>query len=183
MVLVKALYAAGCGAAMLVRRTTYSIFCAIVARIQTSFFHRAPLCLMLALFGFGGSTFDRDWTSALATPAPDLFAGPWVGTWKSMGGGHSGPLRCVVTETGPLQYRARFRAGYWKIFHFEYTLPMTARREGSVLKLEGEQNIGRFCGGVYKYTGTVTSDTFTLGYGAQNKDYGAFELKRPKRTQ
>ena len=138
--------------------------------------------LMLALCTGGCSTFNRDWRSAAAAPPPEnAFSGRWEGSWLSAVNGHHGKLRCLVTPIDGSQFRARFKATYWKIFRVSYAVNMQGAPESAgALNFRGETDLGWWGGGVYRYDGNATPTNFFSIY--QSKyDHGTFRLTRPEK--
>ncbi len=141
-----------------------------------------PILLIAAMAMLVGcSSFNREWNAAPATPAsPSDITGRWQGAWRSRADGHTGSLKCVVTEPSADHYRAHFLATYWKIFHFEYTTDLSAKPAvNGVIPLEGSENLGFFAGGVYHYTGHASAADFLCDYKSKY-DFGTFTLTRPR---
>ena len=138
----------------------------------------ALLGVILAL-GLTGCAFNRDFKEALKKPvSPGDITGAWEGTWKSDSNGHNGRLRCILTKTSEENYQARYRANYKKILSFEYTVPLTAARDGSSYRFEGSADLGKLAGGVYTYKGAASAGTFISTYDSKY-DHGTFEMSRP----
>ena len=134
--------------------------------------------LLLALTGC--SSFERDWRHACVQPPPQSGAltGAWKGTWLSEVNGHTGELRCLVTANRPDEYEFHFKATFWKIFRYSYTvnLPVTPTAEGYAFK--GQEDLGFWSGGVYHYDGQIGGTNLNATY--SNKfDHGVFTLQRP----
>jgi hypothetical protein len=129
----------------------------------------------------GCSTFNRDWKAAAKTFQPnDDITGAWDGAWLSDVNGHHGRLRAIVSRNGPDGYTARFKARFWKIFTYGYTIPLRARREsGQGWLLNGEENLGKLAGGVYHYAAQADPEKFHSTY-SNKYDHGTFDLKRPR---
>src|SRR5258708_4913571 len=121
-------------------------------RLGKSGFLFLLLTLLAVLATTGCSTFDRDWKTAAAMPAPvnDL-AGRWQGTWVSEVNGHADKLRCLVSRLSETNYTARFHAKYQKIFSFGYTVNLAVKDSGGNFQFQGEANLGKLAGGVYHY--------------------------------
>ena len=140
--------------------------------------------LLLVLAGCG-STFDRDWESSLSAPAGGSARGGldgcWEGTWRSEVNGHEGGLRCIITAKEDRGFDARYFASYtWCIFPFtfEYTVPMTAERDGRAWKFRGSAELGCWiAGGLYEYEGRVEGDEYAATYRSSD-DRGVFTMKR-----
>jgi hypothetical protein len=50
--------------------------------------------------------------------------------------------------------------------------------ENGELSFEGEQDLGKMAGGVYRYEGTVVEDTFQAIFRAENGDHGVMAMSR-----
>jgi hypothetical protein len=139
------------------------------------------------LLAAGCSSFDRDWEAARPRLGQSLLsgglAGCWEGTWHSDANGHEGGLRCIITRKEDSGFDARYDASYdWCIFGFtfEYTVPVTAERDGSSLKFHGSAELGCWiAGGLYEYEGRVEGDDYSATY-KSNEDHGVFKMKRAK---
>lgn len=133
----------------------------------------------MALAG-GCSTFERDWTAAanLRPSGPTDITGRWQGEWASNADGHSGNLRCLITQGNKDVYTARFSATYGGIFRFDYDTELTGHREGDWIRLEGEHDLGPLAGGVYHYEAHANASEFFATYRSDD-DNGRFTLKRP----
>lgn len=136
------------------------------------------LSLVLSLLVGGCSSFNREWKQA-AVGQPKGIDGSWEGSWLSAKNGHHGQLRCVMFKFDDRNYNARFKATYWKILRIGYDVAILVERQpdGS-FKLEGENDLGWWGGGVYRYDGDVTSTNFLSTYRSKY-DHGTFQLKRP----
>ena len=128
----------------------------------------------------GCSTFNKEWKAVTAAPPPaNSIEGPWGGEWRSDKNGHHGALRCVVTKKSDATYRAHYRAKYWKILRFTYVATLQGAETNGVTKLQGEANLGKLAGGIYKYDATVTPTEFRSRYSSKY-DHGKFQMSRPK---
>ena len=135
---------------------------------------RISLLLLCLTLLSGCSTFDRDWQA----PAPaDGLAGRWQGRWVSDLNGHEGELRAIVTRLADDRYQARYRARYWKVMNFEYTVEMTTQQREGELHFEGQADLGFFAGGVYTYKGTATDRQWLSTYESKF-DHGRFEMEK-----
>jgi hypothetical protein len=141
----------------------------------------ASLLLAAALVtGCGAMRFNRAWDERAAAPAPTTgLEGRWAGEWRSEWNGHSGGLRCLLTPAEGGAFHAWFLSSYARVFTFAYEmlLHVTAEEAGT-LRFEGEQDLGKMAGGLYRYAGTVTGDSFHATFEAENGDHGVFEMKR-----
>ena len=128
----------------------------------------------------GGCSFDRKWNRLAAAPAEaNYLSGRWAGTWKSERNNHSGKLRAIITPVDDVTYRADFDARYMGILRFGYSMNLAARRDGDVIRFQGEENLGWLAGGVYRYDGTTDGQAFDCTYESKH-DHGRFEMTRPQ---
>ena len=141
----------------------------------------SALTVMLLL---SGGCYEARWSAAGKQPTPaNGIEGRWVGTWRSEPTGHSGGLRCIVSEVTPQSFKADFKASYAWIFTFTYEMTMrikaadAATRPGHVY-FAGEQDLGWLAGGQYTYDGKVGPTEFFCGYRSEN-DHGTFQMTRP----
>lgn len=142
----------------------------------------SALALLLAVFVSGCSTFNRNWDQAANQPvAANSIAGRWEGAWTSDVNGHTGRLRCLLTRESDTSYRAQFRATYWKIFRFSYTVSLAVEERDGVWQLKGEENLGAMAGGIYRYEGQVSPTNFHSTYSSEY-DHGIFSMQRPEGT-
>jgi len=135
--------------------------------------------LVLLASGCGALRFNRAWSSF----QPDEQAGPmegrWRGGWSSDWNGHAGGLHCVMTRQDEASYRAWFYATYASLLYFQYeTVFRVTGVEGATVRFDGEQDLGKTFGGLYRYEGTVAGDDFRATFRAENGDHGTFEMKR-----
>ena len=126
----------------------------------------------------GCSGFNREWANAPSPTGAIDIQGRWEGRWTSDKDGHTGSLKCVITETSDQRYRAHFAAVYWKVFHFAYVAELTGTLEGNAVHLTGEEDLGGLAGGVYSYDGLADSTRFNCNY-TSKYDHGKFTLSRP----
>jgi len=139
------------------------------------------LAVFIALLVFTGcSTFEQDWRHAtLQAPVkPSSPAGPWQGSWLSQANGHTGELRCLVTEKHANEYEFRFKATYWKLFRYGYTVNMSTASTTNGYAFQGAENLGYLAGGNYSYEGTITTNNFVATYKCKF-DHGTFQMHRP----
>jgi hypothetical protein len=134
----------------------------------------------LLAFITGCSSFNRQWKSALAQPHsdPDI-SGAWEGRWLSDRNGHTGKLRGILSRGEADQYKARFHATFWKIFHATYEVPLKYEEKNGEVLLSGEADLGKLSGGVYQYEAKATGAQFFSTYKSKY-DHGTFEMKRPE---
>ena len=137
--------------------------------------------IFILTFMTGCSTFNQAWKkNGPALSSTNDMSGRWVGVWKSAPSGHTDKLKCIMTKEDETHYKAWFHAKYRKIFTFEYTVNLTANKNGDEFKFEGEANLGKLAGGVYHYLGTATPEDLKATYSCKY-DHGVFELQRPKK--
>ena len=145
-----------------------------------SAFKRICFAVAVALLT-GCSSFHNEWKAASKAPIPsNSVEGPWTGDWRSDVNGHHGSLRCVVTKTSDTTYRAHFRAHFLKIFRFTYAATLNGHETNGVVTLQGEADLGKLAGGVYKYEGKATPTDFRSTY-ASKHDHGSYQMARPGR--
>jgi len=76
--------------------------------------------------------------------------------------------------------RARFKATYWKILRFSYTVNLHVTREPQgPFNFQGEADLGWWGGGVYHYDGHATPTNFFSTYRSEY-DHGTFRMARPE---
>ncbi len=128
----------------------------------------------------GCANFQREWKGAAAARNSDPrgIEGLWQGEWKSAKSGHRGGLRSVIARVDDRRHRATFQATYWKVLRFTYTLALTVDASGPPWTFEGEEDLGWWGGGVFKYEGRGTPETFQANYSSR-LDHGVFEMTRP----
>ncbi len=141
---------------------------------------RGICALLLGMVASGCSTFNREWKTAATEPPPSKdLTGRWEGSWSSDKNSHNGNLRCLVTKIDDSHYRARYKATYWKIMRFGYTVAMNVKQgTDNAHNFQGEADLGWWAGGVYRYEGQVTSTNFFSTYKSKY-DQGTFRMKRP----
>ena len=71
----------------------------------------------------------------------------------------------------------RFHAGYAGVFRACYSTELSVTSSGAGWSFQGESDIGWLAGGVYRYEGEATTDTFTSRYKSKY-DHGEFRLSR-----
>ncbi|HIL72382.1 MAG TPA: hypothetical protein EYG38_21300, partial [Verrucomicrobia bacterium] len=128
-------------------------------------------CLSVMLFG-GCSTFHRDWKQAVSLTNEDSLEGAWKGDWESGKNGHHGKLKCILSPIdGSSDYRARYRAHYFAILRFEHSARLSlsavedaAQPSKSSYNIQGEADLGRLAGGVYRYEGKIINGSFEMEY-------------------
>ncbi|MCD6051016.1 MAG: hypothetical protein K0Q55_2419 [Verrucomicrobia bacterium] len=137
------------------------------------------LTLLVALLS-GCTSFEREWRHARLEPpaAGQSLAGPWQGTWLSGANGHTGELRCIVTQKQTDEYEFWFKATYWKIFRARYLVTMPVEKTAEGWTFKGQENLGPLAGGIYSYTGSVNGTNLNATYSCKF-DHGIFKLSRP----
>lgn len=126
----------------------------------------------------GCSTFNRAWRQAGRQPAPtNSLEGRWEGRWLSDANGHHGKLLCLVTRKPDGDYAARFRATYWRVLRFSYSVTLKVERHDDGWHFRGEENLGKLAGGVYCYSGHASQTGFHSTYDSKY-DRGKFEMHR-----
>jgi len=126
----------------------------------------------------GCSSFNRDWKRLQNVPSPRGLEGPWDGSWESAASGHQGRLRCIIVRNEAEQYAARFHANFWKIFTYNYTVPLRVQERAEQFHFAGEARLGWWAGGLYSYEGNATATNFFSTY-LSKSDHGTFRLHRP----
>ena len=133
-------------------------------------------------FGFllsGCSSFNSDFKDqSVSFVSGNDIKGPWQGTWRSETSRHNGELRCLVTARADGKYDARFQAKFFKYLSFRYTAVLEAQKAGEAWKFQGQADLGKLAGGIYRYEGEATPNHFFSKYESK-KDHGIFEMKRP----
>jgi hypothetical protein len=127
----------------------------------------------------GCSHFERDYQTALDHGPYSKYDGAWEGTWESKTDGDRGVLRCLVTQTGETQFKARFKASYKQALTYEYTISMTGTVGDFGLDFTGRENLPLH--GVYEWSGQISGDDFTAEYKTDD-DQGVFTMTRPGRS-
>ncbi len=127
----------------------------------------------------GCSSYNRQWQTAARQPLPSAsFEGPWRGSWISEVNGHNGQLLCLVTKINDHEYRARYRATYQNVLHFNSTVILNVAPGDGLYRLNGRANLGWLAGGVYEYAGEATATNFYSTYKSKY-DHGTYRLTRP----
>jgi len=129
--------------------------------------------------GCGAWRFHDAWSDFEPSAGASGMEGRWKGEWRSEWNGHSGGLRCLMTPGQDGRFDAWFFATFAAILFFQYETEFTVvADEGGVQTFEGEQDLGKTAGGLYRYRGTVVGDEFRATFEAANGDHGVFELRR-----
>lgn len=131
------------------------------------------------------SVYNREYDKAVSeysagrTKSPE---GPWEGTWTTTTNGHTGPLRCIVSEDkkNPGHYDFKYRASWQKIFSGTFKVNYAARRSGSTTLVNGTEDLGLF--GKFQHDATIRPGSFKSVYRkVDGEEVGGFQLKRPAR--
>ncbi|MDC0144218.1 hypothetical protein OAK45_06795 [Verrucomicrobia bacterium] len=138
------------------------------------------LSVGLVLQGLGCSTFDRDWDASTNT---DGIEGRWVGRWHSDHNQHNDVLRCLITRKEGRIYSTRFHAKY-KLLSFlpisyRYGLDMTVTEDNGQYQFQGQADLGKLAGGLYRYAGSGTTNQLQFNY-RSSRDHGTFNLQHQK---
>lgn len=141
-------------------------------------FLSGPLAAMILLAAGGCSNIDRQWQAA--GDHPKGIEGRWQGVWKSEQDSHTGPLLCVIRQTGPETYDCLFNATFWSIFHFTHEAMLSGRNVGERVYLIGDEDLG-WPIGPYHYAGSADPSRFYCAYHARD-DHGFFAMGRPGGT-
>ena len=161
----------------------------VIPRISRMDFVPSRLCskklfalamLLSLVFLAGCSSFDHDWDAAAGVkPAgPTDITGRWQGTWASDADGHTGGLRCLITQTNEHLYHARYAATYGGMLHFNYEMDLTADQKFDWVTFDGSADLGALAGGEYQYEGRANSEKFYARY-RSDEDRGQFNMTRP----
>jgi len=137
-------------------------------------------CLLLILSMTGCASYEREWRNARmqAPTRPGSVTGPWEGTWLSDVNGHTGKLRCLVTQKNQDEYEFHFKATYWKLFRYSYMVTMPVQSNPTSSTFTGDENLGYLAGGIYHYIGTISGTNLNATYSSKY-DHGTFTLSRP----
>jgi len=128
----------------------------------------------------GCSTFNRDWKKAAQQPVPSgSIEGRWEGRWLSGVNGHTGRLRCLLSRETDSRFQARFRATYWKVYRFSYTVSLQFEQRDAAWQFTGDEDLGKLAGGIYHYEGQATPTNFFSTYRSKY-DHGTFQMQRPE---
>jgi hypothetical protein len=127
----------------------------------------------------GCSSFEREWRQCqnYAYPEREL-AGCWEGEWRSELNERAGRLRAIITKDGEHSYRARFKAKYAGVIPYEFDVPLEVSEDGQQCSFQGQEDLGRFIGGVCDFSGHADDAKFQATYTTDKADHGSFELKK-----
>jgi hypothetical protein len=133
------------------------------------------------LLAAGCSQFEKNWKQAGQQDFPESqMAGRWMGTWTSETDGHSGELRCLISDLDGGAFNAAFRSTYGNVFKFDHTVTLYAVNLRGMWTFEGSENLGLFAGGMYEYKGKAGANKCFATYKSRN-DEGSFEMHRVKK--
>lgn len=138
-------------------------------------------CLLLLLLSTTGcANYERAWHHArMQAPAkPGTATGAWEGSWLSEVNGHTGRLRCLVTQKNEQEYEFHFKATYWKLFRYSYLVTLPVAQNSTGYKFSGDEDLGYLAGGIYHYDGTIIGTNLNATYSCKF-DHGTFTLHRP----
>src|SRR6185437_4927646 len=113
--------------------------------------------------GFSSQANSEEQPVAEMQSAPDL-SGTWSGTWASHHSRHNGKLRATFTRVDACHYRAEFRATFFKVMCYKYTVVLNATPQGDHWILQGSKDLGRLAGGMYYYTAYADACRFSANY-------------------
>ena len=135
--------------------------------------------LAVGLAATGCRSFHQEWREARKVAlSPNDITGAWEGTWQNRNNTHRDRMRAVLTRTGPDTYRASYYAWYKRVLTFSYTTDLrVSRRDGETVYFQGEKDLGKLAGGVYRYDGNATPADFFSEYDSKY-DIGTFTLHR-----
>ena len=139
------------------------------------------LCGWILFLTVGCSGFHRAWKHEISrtTPYPDgTFEGAWEGEWVSETNGHHGRLRCLVNKNEDGTYRTWYHAKYKKILSFAYGVDVEVKPVQSGYEFNGEADLGKLAGGLYRYEGESSKGDFHATYSSKF-DNGIFKMNRP----
>ena len=126
--------------------------------------------------GYASQANSEEQPVAEVQTAPDL-SGTWSGTWASHHSSHNGKLRAQVTRVDAYHYRAEFRATFFKVMCYKYTVVLNATPQGDHWILQGQKDLGRLAGGMYHYSAYANACHFSANY-KSCKDHGVFDMTR-----
>jgi hypothetical protein len=138
------------------------------------------LSLLMLAPTTGCSSFNRDWKAAGNWDAPSpAMAGAWAGTWNSAANGHNGSLRAILTPLDETTVEARFKARFWGILSYQYSLQLQIEPNApGEWSFAGSSDLGWLAGGVFECQGVGTADELKADYHSK-RDHGTFSLSRP----
>jgi hypothetical protein len=137
---------------------------------------RLAVIATLGLVSCASPSYKRNWETTLranATPPK----GCWEGTWVSAANGHTGKLRCIVSDA-PAGYRFHYQATWAKFLSGEFSLVCPAIKTGpATWTVSGSKDLGAAMGGTFTHEAQITADRIKAGYRSK-LDHGTMELHR-----
>ncbi len=135
----------------------------------------APALLLSSCIGF-----QQKWNEAReAFPAPQQdLRGVWEGRWTSGHNGHSGELRCVVTERQAGTYEFAYRATWAQVLSGNFTIECEVEETDGSYSFSGTMDLGAL-GGEFSHEGEGDAAKLSATWESAGGDHGTFELKRP----
>ena len=127
--------------------------------------------------GYAGRANSEEPPAPAVQVAPPDLSGSWNGTWRSHVSPHNGRLRAQLTRVDAYHYKAEFRATFFKVMCYKYTVVLNATPAGDHWILQGQKDLGRLAGGVYHYTAYATACRFNANY-TSCEDHGVFAMTR-----
>jgi hypothetical protein len=144
------------------------------------------LGFLLAFLPSCGLSFRSAWKKPASNAG---VSGKWEGTWLSTASGHTGKLRAVISEPGPLfpASKQQPKAIPHQFFYhctwrgilsaaFKTTHHVTSLKNGTYT-FKGDHQMPQWVGGTYHYEGTIKGDEFNACYESA-MDRGTFTMKR-----
>ena len=99
----------------------------------------------------------------------------WQGYWKPADADDiGGDLHCVARRLDDTAWKAEF-SGYCGKY-FVYEIQMYGQQEYDKVAFEGDVDLGVKDGGVYHWTGQMTSDSFVGEYSSSAGKKGTFRM-------
>lgn len=133
--------------------------------------------LLLTCLPSCGFAFRSAWKKVPVTSGAE---GKWKGTWLSDANGHTGDLRCVVSEAKNAQgdHEFFYHATWKKILSGSYKAVHTVKKQkDGTYTFSGEHKMPNWAGGLYHYEGTIKGDEFHAHYKCA-MDNGTYTMKR-----
>jgi hypothetical protein len=132
-----------------------------------------------AVWCTGCASFERRWRDAgLAGEPAGSIAGRWIGTWRNTNNSHADTLRAILRPNGENRWDAEFHARYGGVFTFSILTVLDGATESDGIRFHGEKNLGFLAGGVYKFAGFATINSFSCTY-SSDQNSGVFLMHRP----
>jgi len=112
-----------------------------------------------------------------AASAADLLQGDWVGRWASSQSDMGNDLKARIRKLDAGKYEAQFDAVFARFFTNRSVVVLTVRDKGTKWEFSGQEDLGFFRGGIYKYEGTCDGREFLCTYDS-SYDKGTFRMRR-----